>query len=135
MSICASVTILALTSTSDGISRTSACRHSVRSNLLPLKTTLVFLDLYVYYVRHLSTFSSTDCEAAASLQNRNEVDRPTDRSPLNRAKDRQPTAGSLIVGSVPSKGITRPIFNYKTPYLLFWPLHKLDSSLLYYHNA
>jgi hypothetical protein len=135
MSMCASVTVLSLTSITDGISRTSACRRSVRSNLLSLNTTLVFLDPYVYNVRHSSTFSSTDCEAAASLQDRNEIERPSDRSPLNREKDRQTTAGSLIIGSVPFKGVTRPICNYKTPYLPFWPLHKLDSSVLYYHNA
>ena len=133
--MCASVTVLALTSITNGISRTSACRRSVRSNFLPLNATLVFLDLYVYNVRHSSAFFSTDCEAAASLQDRNEVERPTDPSPLRREKDRQPTAESLIIGSVPSNGVTRPIFNYKTPYLPLWPLHKLDSSLLYYRIA
>ena len=135
MSMCASVTFLALTSITDGISRVPACRRSVRSNLLPLNTTLVFLDLYIYNVRHSRAFSSTDCKAAPSLQDRNEADQPTDRSPLTRETERETTAGSLITGSVASKGVTRPISNYTTPYIPFWPLHKLDSSLLYYHNA
>jgi hypothetical protein len=112
------LTVLALTSITYGISRTFSCKRSVRSNLLRLNTTLVFLDLYFYNVRRSSAFSSTDCEAVVSLQDRNEADRPTDRSPLNREKDRQPTAGSLIIASVPSKGVTRPIFNYETTTLL-----------------
>lgn len=127
MFICASVTGLALTSITDGISRTSACRRSVRSNVVP--------DHQSYVLRPTRFQCETlkcilfDRPQSGSVSAGQKWSRwPTDRSPLTREKDRQQTARSLIIGSVPSKGVTRPIFNYKTPYLPFWPLHKSNKS-------